>query len=319
MTPPPALVLTAGLGTRLRPLTLLRAKAAVPVNGEALASRVARWLAARGFRNQVFNLHHRPASIAAVLGDGSEFGVRIRYSWEQPVLGSAGGPRHALPLLLDGGAETFLIVNGDTLTDVDVDAVLRRHTESGARVTMALIRNPAPDKYGGVTVSPGGFVTGFTRPGMAHESFHFIGVQVANAGVFDDLPDGVPHESVGGLYPGMMRTDPQAIAAFVSDAGFRDIGTAADCLRSSLELAAEEGSRLVSPRAHIADGAVLDRTIVWDDVRIGRGARLVECILGDGVQIPAGAVYERCAIIPANDHVPAPHERISDGLLLRPL
>jgi NDP-sugar pyrophosphorylase family protein len=319
MTSPPALVLTAGLGTRLRPLTRLRAKAAVPVNGEPLASRVARWLAQSGFRNQVFNLHHHPASIAAVLGDGSALGIRVRYSWEQPVLGSAGGPRHALPLLLDGGNDVFLIVNGDTLTDVNLSAMLDAHRRSGARVTMALIANPAPEKYGGVTMSVNGSVTGFTRPGAVRESYHFIGVQVVNADVFAALPDGVPHESVAALYPEMLRRDPFAIAAFVSDATFRDIGTAADCLRTSLELAAEEGDRMVSPQARIDAGTVLERTIVWDDVTIGRDARLVECILGDGVRIPAGAAFERCAIVPANGHEPAPPERMSDGLLLRPL
>ena len=319
MRRPPALVLTAGLGTRLRPLTLIRAKAAVPVNGEGLASRVARWLAASGFRDQVFNLHHRPASVAALLGDGSAFDVRLRYSWEQPVLGSAGGPRHALPLLLDGGAERFLIVNGDTLTDVDLDAVLDAHTQSGARVTMALIRNPLPEKYGGVTLSEDGFVTGFTRRGVVRDSYHFIGVQVADAGVFAELPDGMPHESVGALYPAMMRADPRAIGAFVSAATFRDIGTPADLLRTSLEVAADEGDRLVSPSTRIEPGAILERTIVWDDVTIGRGARLVECIIGDGVRIPAGAVFERCSIVPANDHRPAPQEHIENGLLLRPL
>jgi mannose-1-phosphate guanylyltransferase len=319
MTRPPALVLTAGLGTRLRPLTLLRAKAAVPVNGEALASRVARWLATNGFRDQVFNLHHRPASIAAVLGDGSTFDVRLRYSWEQPVLGSAGGPRRALPLLVDDGAKRFLVVNGDTLTNVDLDAVLDAHTNSGARVTMALIPNPSPEKYGGVTLSQDGFVTGFTRPGAVRDSYHFIGVQVAEAGVFAELPNDVPHESVGALYPEMIQNNPRAIAAFVSDATFRDIGTPADCLRTSLELAVDEGDQLVSPDADIETGAVLERTIVWDDVTIGRGARLVECILADGVRIPAGAVYERCTIVPANDHRPAPQEHIENGLLLRPL
>lgn len=319
MTRPPALVLTAGLGTRLRPLTLLRAKAAVPVNGEPLAVRVARWLAAQGIHDQVFNLHHHPASIASALGDGSALGIRVRFSWEQPLLGSAGGPRHALPLLVDGGARAFLLVNGDTLTDVNVEAVLGRHHESGARVTMALITNPAPEKYGGVTVSADGYVTGFTRPGAATASYHFIGVQVAEAGVFADLPDGTPSESVAGLYPALMRADPRAIAAFVSDAGFRDIGTARDCLSTSLELARLEGDRLVSPRARVDADAILERTIVWDDVTVGRGARLVDCILGDGVRIPAGAVYERCAIVPANDHAPAPQERIEDGLLLRPL
>jgi len=109
-----ALVLTAGLGTRLRPLTLARAKAAVPVDGEPLASRVIRWLAASGVRDLVLNLHHKPDTITGTIGDGSSLGVRVRYSWETPVLGSAGGPRRALPLLVDGldPAPPLLFVNG---------------------------------------------------------------------------------------------------------------------------------------------------------------------------------------------------------------
>src|SRR6476660_5518416 len=105
-----ALVLTAGLGTRLEPLTYVRAKAAGPVNGETLARRVVRWLAAQGVGDLVLNLPHLPDTIAASVGDGSDLGARVRYSWEQPVLGSAGGPRRALPLLTDGRS-TFIIVN----------------------------------------------------------------------------------------------------------------------------------------------------------------------------------------------------------------
>ena len=92
-------MLTAGLGTRLQPLTLARAKAAAPVDGEPLARRTIRWLVSHGFRDLVVNLHHKPESITAVVGDGADLGARVRYSWESPVLGSAGGPRHALPLL----------------------------------------------------------------------------------------------------------------------------------------------------------------------------------------------------------------------------
>ena len=114
---PPALVLTAGLGTRLRPLTLVRAKPAVPIAGEPLVRRIITWLRSAGVSDLVLNLHHLPETIASVVGDGSDLRVRVRYSWEQPaVLGTAGGPRRALPLLSGG---TFLIVNGDTLTDVD--------------------------------------------------------------------------------------------------------------------------------------------------------------------------------------------------------
>lgn len=318
MSRPPALVLTAGLGTRLRPLTYIRAKAAVPVNGEPLARRAAKWLAAHGFRDQVFNLHHHPASIAATLGDGSSLGIRVRYSWEQPVLGSAGGPRHALPLLTDTSAERFVIVNGDTLTNVDLNAVLARHEAAGALVTMALIRNPAPEKYGGVLVSPEGFVTGFTRAGRAPESFHFIGVQVAEAKTFEGLPDGVPYETVNTLYPELIARNPRAIAAFVSDAEFRDIGTPADCLATSLALATTEGDHMVSRTAEIAPDVLLERTAVWDDVKVDRGARLVECIVADGVRVPRGASFTRCAIVPAGTLKPAADERIEGGLLIRP-
>ena len=182
---PRALLLTAGLGTRLRPLTTVRAKAAVPINGEALVRRVIRGLAATGVRDIVLNLHYRPASIAALVGDGSDVGVRVRYSWEQPLLGSAGGPRHALALLADADDDDFLIVNGDTLTDVDIWSLVARHRESGALVTMALIPNPRPDHYGGVLLADDGTITGFTRArqpataGGGPPTFHFIGVQVA--------------------------------------------------------------------------------------------------------------------------------------------
>ena len=318
MTRPPALVLTAGLGTRLRPLTDVRAKAAVPVNGEPLARRVARWLAANAFEDQVYNLHHHPASVTACLGDGSDLGIRIRYSWEQPVLGSAGGPRHALPLLSDSGITRFLIVNGDTLTNVNVNDLLSRHNDSGALVTMALIPNPAPEKYGGVSITPKGFVSGFTRPGAALESYHFIGVQVAEADAFTSLEDGVPYESVNAHYPELMRRHPESVAAFVSTASFQDIGTPADLLQTSLALAGEEGNRLASATARVAQDAVVERTALWDDVTVERGARLVDCIVADRVHIRAGVSLTRCAVVSAGSRSPAHDERVENGLLIRP-
>ena len=111
-TPAHALVLTAGLGRRLRPLTDVRAKPAVPVAGEALIRRVLSWLAGQGVREAVLNLHHRPETITRVVGDGSALGLRVRYAWEPTLLGSAGGPRAMLPLLEPAST---LIVNGDTL------------------------------------------------------------------------------------------------------------------------------------------------------------------------------------------------------------
>jgi len=319
-----ALVLAAGLGTRLRPLTLARAKAAAPVDGEPLARRTIRWLVGHGVRDLVLNLHHKPESITAAVGDGGDLGARVRYSWESPVLGSAGGPRHALPLLLDppsppggfGGtrgddslsrrsrsaakAETFVLVNGDTLTDVDLPAMVAQHRRSGALVTMALIVNPRPDKYGGVLLDGDRAVTGFTRRGNPQPSFHFIGPQVVEAEAFMSLEDGVPAESVLGIYPRLMASRAGSVRGFVSDARFQDIGTPADLLQTSLDLAAADG-RVDRPRwgrrVHVAATARVTRSVLWDDVTVGAGAVITECVVADGVRIPDGAVMTRCAIV----------------------
>jgi NDP-sugar pyrophosphorylase family protein len=298
-----ALVLAAGLGTRLQPLTQVRAKAAAPVDGEPLARRAIRWLVGHGVRDLVVNLHHKPESIAAAVGDGGDLGARVRYSWESPVLGSAGGPRHALPLIFDGrpagAGRSFLIVNGDTLTDVDLPRMIDQHRRTGAMVTMALIPNPRPDKYGGVLLDAGHAVTAFTRRGAA-AGFHFIGPQVVEAEVFEPLEDGVPAETVMGIYPALMASRPGSVRGFVSDAAFQDIGTPADLLQTSLDLAAADG-RIDRPRwgpnARVAATARVTRSVLWDDVTIGAGAAVTECVVADGVRIPEGAVFTRCAIV----------------------
>ena len=269
----PALVLTAGLATRLRPLSRVRAKAALPVAGQPLIHRILRWLAAADIRDFVLNLHHLPHTITRTVGGGAELGVRVRYSWEVPVLGSAGGPRHALPLL---GAPTFLIVNGDTLTSIDPRAVVDEHRRSGALVTMALVPNTEPHKYGGVLVDGRGIVTGFTRRGDRKRSFHFIGVQAAQAEAFASLPDGTPHESVGALYPQLIRERPGSVRAHVANAEFFDIGTPADYLDTCLRLAASEGHPLS------------DESVLWDDVVVEPGAQLYRSVVTDGARVPLG-------------------------------
>jgi NDP-sugar pyrophosphorylase family protein len=305
----------------------------VPVNGETLARRVIQWLTSFGIRDFVLNLHHLPASITASVGDGSDLSARVRYSWEDPVLGSAGGPRHALPLLVDptrtgqpeasrqppaaSRQQPFLIVNGDTLTDVDVAAMFASHVRSGAMVTMALIENPRPDKYGGVMVSADGWVTGFSRAGSGERGYHFIGVQIADAPAFASLEDGVPANTVGALYPRMIAADNHSVSAFICDASFRDIGTPADYLQTSIHLAATEGDRMHAGRSNKFDPTVaIVRSAVWDDVTIGRGAELTECVICDGVQIPEGARYTRCAIVPAAGRTPKIGQRVEGRLLI---
>jgi NDP-sugar pyrophosphorylase family protein len=313
------LILAAGLGTRLRPLTFVRAKAAVPVNGVPLVVRVISWLVSEGLDDVVVNLHHQPASITRLVGEGRELGARVRYSWEQPVLGSAGGPRRALPLLVDdpSGGGSFLMVNGDTLTRLSLARFAAAHLESGALVTMALIENPRPDVYGGVRVEDG-WVRGFTRAGSGEPSYHFIGVQAARARAFLDLEDGVPAESVMGLYPRLIREDPRSVAGYIVDAPFSDIGTPADYLQTSLRLAAVEGDRLVGDRGISIDPtATLVRTAVWDGVTIGKNCTLEECIVCDGVEVPAGAGYRRTVLALYAGQPLQRGERVEGGVVLK--
>ena len=239
-----ALVLAAGLGIRLRPLTDVCAKPALPVAGQPLIRRIVRWLAAHDVRDLVVNLHYLPHTLTAVLGDGSDLSVRIRYSWEQPqILGSAGGPRHALDII---GDDTFIIANGDTLTDLNVRALVDAHRRSDALVTLALVPNRAPEKYGGAIMKDDGTVTGFAARGVAAGgSFHFIGVQMVRAEAFRQLPTGQPAQSIGGLYDALIAARPGSIRGFVSDAAFWDIGTPEDYARTSAEF--EKGVGLPTP------------------------------------------------------------------------
>lgn len=296
----PCLVLTAGLGTRLRPLTDVLAKPALPVSGQPLVSRILQSLARQGVTEAVLNLSHLPHTVTACAGDGSEFGrarMRVRYSWEQPVLGSAGGPRHALPLL---DSPRFVIVNGDTLTDVSIADVIAAHTSSGAAVTMALVPHPAPGRYGGVRVSDDGRVESFTGRSDTPDTplWHYIGVQVVEAHVFAGLPDNEPAESVGGIYKDLVQRG--LVHAHRSNAVFRDIGRPEDYIETTLAVASEEGNTtgvVVEAGATVDPGAELDRVIVWSGSRIGAGARLTNCVVA-GATVAPGTVAEGECLMP---------------------
>ena len=312
----PALVLTAGLATRLRPLSLVRAKAAVPVAGEPLARRILRQLATAGVTDAVLNLHHLPHTLTAVAGDGSDLGIRVRYSWEMPVLGSAGGPRRALPLL---GRSTFLILNGDTLTDFDLGSLVATHRQNGALVTLAVIPNTDPAKYGGVLADDGGVVTGFAPRGSAEKSYHFVGLQIAEAEAFASLEDGRPAESFRELYPMLIQTRPGAIRVHVSSAEFHDIGTPDDYLRTSLLLARREGGGAIQgERARVGIGARVQDSVLWDDVEVGDGTSLRQCVVTDGARIPADTSWIGVTIRKATGEF-APGERRIGELAIGPL
>ena len=144
-----AMVLAAGLGLRMRPLTLLRAKPALPVLNRPLIHWTLELLRRHGVTDVVVNLHHLPGTVRRAVGDGSTLGLRVSYSYERRILGTAGGPRKVRRFF---GDEPFLLVNGDVLFDFDLSDLVRRHAASGARATLALKAYRRVEAYGGVVI-----------------------------------------------------------------------------------------------------------------------------------------------------------------------
>ena len=300
-------MLTAGLGTRLQPLTAWRAKPALPVAGPTLVERIVEGLASQGVRDLILNLHHLPDTITAILGDGAAHGVRIRYSFEQPLLGSAGGPRRAFSLT---DAERLWLVNGDTLAVVNLEAMAATHAASDALVTMAVIPNHDPAHYSGVLVDPSNAVTGFSRRGSSDASWHFVGTQLAERDAFSGVPDGVRSESVNGLYRELIAARSGAVRVFRADTRFLDIGTTADYLDACLALAgSSDGPALRGVRTSVARDATLRSSVLWDDVRVGARVHLTRCVVTSGVSIPDDFTAESQVIEPAD----------ADGLRLTPI
>jgi mannose-1-phosphate guanylyltransferase len=309
----PALVLTAGYGTRLEPLTRLIAKPAVPLAGRTLIERVLASLQRQDISDVVLNLHHRPETIAAVVGDGAHLGLRVRYSWEQPLLGSAGGPRHALPLL---DSDTLLIVNGDTLCDVSLASILAAHRASNSVATMALVPNPAPDRYNTVVLDEHDRVVRFVPKGSGTSGWHFVGIQVVRRSVFEQLRDGESVETVAGIYADLVRKEPGCIGGWRLPAStvFLDVGTPRDYLETAIGLSTDATGNAIEAGSVIDPTARLFSTVVWSGVTIGPRVMLSRCVVAGDVALPADFTAEDAVIVPPDAVEPGDGVEIESGV-----
>lgn len=306
-----SLLLAAGLGTRLDPLTRLVAKPAVPLGHRTLAEHVVDWLRRQDVGQAVVNLHHLPASITSVLGDGSHLGLPIRYSWEPTLLGSAGGPRRALPLV---DSDPFVIVNGDTLCDFDLAPMLATHLASGAEVTLALVPNMDQGHYNGVLLDDQDVVTGFIPRGHTEPSWHFVGVQIASKRVFASLEDGTPAETVAGLYRDRLAAAPGSLRGWRVSTSFLDIGTPRDYLAAALRQ--PEGFPV---DVTVPESSSLNRCAVWPGTVVDEQVRLEDCIVAGPLHVPRGLEARAAILVPLAAAQPDDRMRASGDVAIYPL
>jgi NDP-sugar pyrophosphorylase family protein len=302
-----AMILAAGFGTRLFPLTIDRTKPAIPFLGKPLVGYVAEYLAGFGFKDVVVNLHHQPDSVIEALGDGSQFGVHIDYTREEPnILGTAGALDNARHLLED---DTFLIANGKIITDIDIAAAIKTHKDSGAIATMVLKPNLKREKFTIVEMEDG-MVKGFgdfARPltedeirDTEHEietPCMFTGIHILEPRVFDYIPRGVYSDIVPTFYnPALAKGE--KIAAHVTDAHWFELSTIPRYL--DITLAMLDGKEnCIGEGCDIASTATVRDSIMWDNVKVGEDVNLYRTILADDVEIPSGTHFENAAIVRA--------------------
>ena len=189
-----ALLLAAGLGTRLRPLTETTPKVLLPVTGRPVLAWNLLLLKRHGIADVIVNLHHLGEQIVQAIGDGSRLGLRVAYSHEPEIQGTGGGIRQAVPFLKDG---PFLVLNGDTLSQCDLTGLIAAHRAGRALATLALREDPEAARWGPVTVDAGARILQINgKPPLAPQAkplpapCMFAGIHVLEPEILDAIPPG---------------------------------------------------------------------------------------------------------------------------------
>ncbi|MDX6528318.1 MAG: mannose-phosphate guanylyltransferase [Blastocatellia bacterium] len=296
-----AMILAAGFGERLWPLTCDRTKPALPVLGKPLVGYVAEYLAKYGIDDVIVNLHHQPDSVRQALGDGSDFGVRLEYVHEPIILGTSGALDNARRLLQD---DTFVVVNGKLITDLDLKAALETHRQTKALATLVLLRNWKYERFS-VVETLDGLVRNFagmpssTPNPDAEPPLMFTGIHILEPRIFEYIPPGVFSDSVTNVYlPAIAKGE--RIAAHVTEGMWYELSTLNRYLDISLALLRRQGMGLYSGRNPSIDQAAdVHDAVLWDDVNIENGAHVRRAVLGDGVRIRSGERIEDAVVVRA--------------------
>ncbi len=299
-----AMIMAAGLGTRLHPLTGRTAKPMVPILNRPVMEHMLRLLRRHGVHDVVANLHYHPERIREYFGDGSAFGVSLRYNVEVDLLGTAGGVGAFRSYLRDG---TFVVVSGDGLTDIDLTAFVAAHRAAGGVATMAVKRVDDPSLYGVVVHDDERRVKGFQEKPAREDALSDLcncGIYAFEPEIFDEVPDGGFVDWAKDVFPALLKRG-APIFAWPLETYWNDVGNIEqyrlsnfDALCGRVEL--EVPGREIRPGVWVGEG-----TEVAADVRltppvllgagclVEAGAELVgPLIVGDGCVIQRGAVLE---------------------------
>jgi mannose-1-phosphate guanylyltransferase len=313
------MLLGAGLGTRLRPITYELPKPLVPVLDRPVMSHILRLLARHGCEQVIANLHYFPDMIRDYFRDGSDYGVELSYSYEKELLGTAGGVRNVRGFL---GNETFLIISGDALTDIDLGALVSRHREAGGVATLALKRVDDPSQLGVVIVDEDGRIQGLQEkpdPAEALSDLGSCGIYVCEPEIFDHFPDPDFVDWAEDVFPVLFERDVPIYGHEIDDY-WNDIGSLHEFRQGNFDALTgkvrieHSGSRIESdgwtggspsaegevsmePPIYLGDASALEAdvrligpVVIGGRCRIGARAMLQDVLVWPGTEIAPGTM-----------------------------
>lgn len=323
-----AMVLAAGLGTRLKPVTFGMPKPMVPVIDRPCMAHLLALLAKHDLTDAVANLHYFPDTIRDHFGDGSAYGVDLTYNYEPELLGTAGGVRAVADYLTEGG-EPFLIISGDALTDIDLTSLIARHKSSGGIATLTVKRVPDTREYGVVLHDAAGRITGFQEkpePEDALSDLGNCGIYVFSPEIFDHFPERGFVDWAQDVFPALLEEDIPFHIHEIDDY-WNDVGSLGelregtfDALTGAIDLgiagtgpeAAHSGTPGILERLELREGPVW----IGSDVTLGEGVRLQgPVVIGDGARIGSGAALRESIVFPGGE---VPADSLAIGAILGP-
>jgi mannose-1-phosphate guanylyltransferase len=302
-----AMVLAAGLGTRLRPLTYEITKPMVPVLDRPVMAHILDLLDRHGFEEVIANLHYHPDSIR------EHFGERLAYRYEEELLGTAGGVRACRDFF---GDEAFLVISGDALTDIDLGAFVARHRQAGGVATLAVKQVDDTREYGVVLHDAAGRITGFQEkpePEGALSDLGNCGIYIFEPAIFEHFPARPFVDWAQDVFPTLLAGEVPFHIHEIHDY-WNDVGSLAelrqgtfDALRGELRLEVRgsevrPGVTLVGEQTLPDDLEIDGQAWIGNDVEIGRGVRLMgPIVLGDGAHVGDGAQLRESIVFPGTD------------------
>ena len=301
------MILAAGGGTRLYPLTFDCAKPMVPVLNCPVMEHIIGLLRRHGITQLIANLHHYADQISSYFGDGSRFGVALDYSREEVILGTAGGAKNVASFF---GDDTFIIVGGDDLADFDLAAMMAFHRERQALATIAVVPVEHVSEYGIVVADEQGRILSFQekpKPEDALSNLANTGVYMLEPGVLDFVPAGEFFDFGKQVFP-LLREKAAPFFAWPAAGYWKDIGNPREYLEANMDaldgrmgIAAAGSQTLVhvwTEHGVAAEGIIEAPAAIGGECRLEKGSRVARSVIGPRVIVGAGAGLDGCVVWP---------------------